>query len=90
MSPMCDCGFKTERTDHFFLCFQFCTINRQKLINGLFKIDLSLRNFKDELLSGIFLYGSDKFKDTANKDILLHALSFIKHTKLFERPLFDY
>ena len=47
---MCDCGSETETTDHFFLRCPFFTINRQKLLNDLLKIDPSLN---DELL----LYG---------------------------------
>ena len=40
----------------------------------------------DELLLDIILYGSDKYNDTVNKEILLHTISFIKNTKCFERP----
>ena len=32
----------------------------------------------------------NKYKDTVNKEILLHTISFIKNTKRFERPLFDH
>ena len=90
MSPMRDCGSETETTDHFFLCCPFFAINRQKLLNELLKIDPSLRNFKDELLLDIILYGSDKYNDIVNKEILLHTISSIKNTKRFERPLFDH
>ena len=75
---MCDCGFETETTDHFFLRCPFFTINRKKLLNDLLKIDPSLRNLKDELLLDIILYGYDKYKDTVNKEIILHTISFIK------------
>ena len=40
-----------------------------------------LRNLKDELLLDIILYGSDKYKDTINQEILLHTISFTKNTK---------
>ena len=66
---------------------RFFAINRQKLLNDLLKIDPSLRNLRDELLLDIILYSSDKYNDTVNKEILLHTISFIKNTKLFERPL---
>ena len=81
LSPMCDCG---SETDHFFLRCPFFAINRQKLLNDLLKIDLSLRNLKNELLLCIILYGSDKYNDTLKKEILLHTISFIKNTKRFE------
>ena len=86
---MCDCGSETETTDHYFLRCPFFATNRQKLLNDLLKIDPSLRNLKDDLLLDIILYGSDKYKDTVNKEILLHTINFIKNTKRFQRPLFD-
>ena len=89
LSLMCDCGSETETADHFFLRCPIFAINRQKLLNDLFKIDPSLRHLKDGLLLDIILYGSDKYKDTVNKEILLHTTSFIKNTKRFQRPLFD-
>ena len=90
VSPMCDCGTETETTDHFFWRFRpFFAINRQKLLIDFLKMDPSLRNLKDELLLDIILYGSDKYKDTVNKDVLLHTISSLKKTKRFERPLFD-
>ena len=80
---MCDCGSETETTDHYFLRCPFFATNRQKLLNDLLKIDPSLRNLKDDLLLDIILYGSDKCKDTVNKEILLHKINFIKNTKRF-------
>ena len=87
---MCDCGSETETTDHFFQRCHFFAINRQKILNDLLRIDPSLRNLKDELLLGIISYVSEKYKDTVNKEILLHTVSSIKNTKRFERPLFDH
>ena len=79
LSPMCDCGSETETANYFFLRCPFFAINRQKLLNDLLKIDPSLRNLKDELLLDIILYGSDKYKDTVNKEILLYTISYIKN-----------
>ena len=87
---MCDCGSETETTDHFFQRCPFFAINRPKILNDLLRIDPSLRNLKDELLLGIISYVSEKYKDTVNKEILLHTVSSIKNTKRFERPLFDH
>ena len=85
---MCDCGSKTETTDHFFSRFPLFAENRQKLLNSLFKIDVSLKNVNDGMLSDILLLGSDKYKDTANNEILVHTIDFLKTTKRFERILF--
>ena len=56
----------------------------------MLKMDPSLRTLKDELLLGIILYGSDKYNDIVNKEILLHTITSIKNTKRFERPLFGH
>ena len=42
----------------------------------------------DELLLDIILHGFDKYKDTFNKEILLHTIRFTKNSKRFEIPLF--
>ena len=76
---MCDYGSETEKTNHFFLPCPFFAINRQKFLNDLLKIDLSLRNLKDKLILDIILYGSDKYKDTVSKEVLLHTISFIEN-----------
>ena len=59
-SPMCDCGWETKRTDHFFLHCPFFAESRHKFLNSLFKIDVSLKNLNDEMLSGVLLFGSHK------------------------------
>ena len=85
---MFDCDSETETTDHFFLRCLFFAENRQKLLNRMFKIDVSLKNLNDETLSDILLFGSDKYKDTVNKEILVYTIDFLKTTKSLERPLF--
>ena len=90
LSPMFDCGSETETTDYFFLHYPFFAIKIQKILNDLLKIAPSLRNLKDELLLDIILHSSDKYKDTVNKEMLLHTISFIKNSKRFERPLFGH
>ena len=62
-------------------------IDKNSLID-CFKLDVYLRNLNDEMLSDIIFFGSDKYKDTVNKEILIHTINFLKTTKRFERPLF--
>ena len=47
-----------------------------------------LRNLKYNLLLDISLYGPEKYKDTVNKDIILHTISFSKNSAL-KTPLFN-
>ena len=82
---MSGCGSQTETTDHLFLRCPFFAENRQKLLNSMFKINVSLKNLNDEMLSDIYLFGSDKYKDTVDKEIPVHT---IKTIKSFKRPLF--
>ena len=83
---MYDCGSETKTTDHFLRCL-FLAENGRKLLKSLFKINASLKNLNDEVLLDIFLFCSDKYKDTVNKEILVHVITFHKTTKRFERPL---
>ena len=69
---------------------RFFAEKRQKPLNSLFKIDVSFKNLNDEMLSDILLFGSDKYKDTVIKEILVHTNNFLKTTKRFERPLFSW
>ena len=39
LSPVSNCGSETETTGHVFFCCLFFTMNIQKLLNGLFKVD---------------------------------------------------
>ena len=54
----------------------------------MFKIDVSIKILNDKVSLDIFLFGSDKYKDTVNKEILVHTINLCKTTKPFERPLF--
>ena len=42
------------------------------------------------LVLDTILYGSEKYKDTVNKEIILHTINFIKNTKRFPRTIFDH
>ena len=84
--PICDFCSENETTDHFFLHCPFFAENGRKLLNSLFNI--SLKDLNDEMLSDILLFRSDKYKDTVNKEILVHTINFLKTTKRFERSLF--
>ena len=55
----------------------------------MFKIDVSIKILNDKVSLDIFLFGSDKYKDTVNKEILVHTINLCKTSKPFERPLFD-
>ena len=89
VSPMCDCGAETETTSHFFLRCQFFANERQKLRDDVYRLDASIKHLNEESLIDILLYGSDRFNESKNKQILLHTICYIEATKRFERPLID-
>ena len=87
--PMCDCGAETKITSHFFLRCQYFANERQKLHDDVYRIDASIKNLNEESLIDVLLYGSDRFNDSKNKQILLHTICYIQAIKRFERPLID-
>ena len=60
-------------------CTVFCAFVRDKeKLNGLFKVDLSLRNLKEGWLLFI-LHGSNKYMVTVNKEVLLHTITSLSN-----------
>ena len=88
--PMCNCRTETETTKHFFLHYPFFVTERQKLLHNVYDKHFSLQNLNEKSVIDILLYGRDKFNKLDNKEILLHAIDYIKSSKRFERPLIDH
>ena len=84
---MCYCGTETETTEHFFLCCPFFVTERQKLLNNVYDKHFPSQNLNEKSMTDILLYGCNNFNERDNKEILLHAIDYIKSTKRFERPL---
>ena len=76
LSPMCDCGAETETTIHFFSRCQFFENERQKIRDYVYRVDASIKNLNEESLTDVLLYGSDRFNDSKNKQILFHAILY--------------
>ena len=55
----------------------------------VYRMDASIKNLNEESLIDVLLYGSDRFNDSKNKQILLHTICYIQATKRFERSLID-
>ena len=62
---------------------------KQKLRDDVYRLDASIKHLNEESLIDILLYGSDRFNESKNKQILLHTICYIEATKRFERPLID-
>ena len=74
VSSMCDCGAETKTTSHFFLRCQFFANERQEPRDDVYRMDASIKRLNEESLIDLLLYGSDKFNDSKNKQILLHKI----------------
>ena len=81
---MCSCGSEQETTALFLLCCQIHIISRSKLLKNLYNLDQTLRNYDDEHLIHILLYGSEKFNFNLNKEIIKLTICYLKDTERFD------
>ena len=67
---MCSCGFEPETTDHYLLRCKLCTDLRLDLLNDIYTIKQSLKNFSEDQIVNVLLLGSENFTLDANANIL--------------------
>ena len=60
------------------------------ILNGIFAMNQSLKNFSDDQLAHISLYGSEKFTCSVNAKLLRRTIKFLKATKHFSSLLLYY
>ena len=84
---MCGCGSEPEATAHFLLRCQNHAMNRSKLLKNVYNLDQTLRNYDDDHLIHILLYGSEKFNFNLNKDIIKLTICYLKDTERFDENL---
>ena len=53
------------------------------------QLDASIKHLNEGSSIDVLLYGSDRFNDSKNTQILLHTICYIQATKSFERPLIE-
>ena len=85
---MCSCGFEPETTDHYLLRCKLYTDLRLDLLNDIYTINQSLKNFSEDQLVNVLLFGSENFTLDANANILRRTIEFVKVTKRFNSLLF--
>ena len=88
INPMCSCSFEPETTDHYLLCCKLYTALRLDLLNNIHAINQSLKNFSEDHLVNILLFGSKNFTLDANENILRRTIEFLKATERFNSLLF--
>ena len=80
---MCSCGFKPETTDHYLLHSKLYTDLRLDLLNDIYTINQSLKNFSEEQLVNVLLFSSEKFTLDTNANILRRTIEFLKANECF-------
>ena len=78
-----------RNNSHFFLRSQFFANTRQKLHDNVYWINASVKNLNEESLIDVLLYGSDKYKNSKNKQILFNKIYYIQSAKRFETLFID-
>ena len=87
INPICSCGAEPETTAHFLLRCQNHVITRSKLLKNVYNPDQTLRNYDDDHLIHIFLYGSEKFNFNLNKAIIKLTICYLKDAEHFDESL---
>ena len=85
---MCNCGFEPETTDHDLLRCKLYTDLRLDLLNDTYTISQSLKNFSEDQLVNVLLFGSENFTLDANANILRRTIEFLKTTERFNNLRF--
>ena len=73
---MCKCGLETETILHFLLRYGLYSTIRTELLDDISPVASSLKNYLDEKLLNILLYGSEFFNQ------------IFKSSERFDDPLF--
>ena len=84
---MCCCGSEPETTAHFLLRCQNLVMNRSKLLKNVYNLDQTLRNYYDDHLIHIILFGSERFNFNLNKEIIKLIICYLKDTENLDDSL---
>ena len=80
INPMCSYSKESE-------C-DFYSIYRLELLNDIYALKHSLKNFSEENISKVLLYGAEELFFKINSEILNCTIKFIKIADRFRGPLF--
>ena len=84
---MCSCGSEPETTAHFRLRCQNHVMSRSKLLRNVYNLDQTLRNYYDDHLIHILLYGLEKFNSNLNKEISKLTFCYLKDTERLDESI---
>ena len=85
---MCNCGLEPKITLYYLLRGNLYSTQRLEFLNNVCILNPSIKNYSDEKLLNILLYGSEDFNCNMNKEIVKASIKFLKISKRFNGPLF--
>ena len=85
---MCSCDFEPETADHYLLHCKLYTDLRLDLLTDIYTRNQSLKNFYEDQLVNVLLFGFKNFTLDANANILRRTIEFLKATERFNSLLF--
>ena len=88
VDPMCTCGCEPETTFPYLLRCNLYSAQRLELLNNVCILNPSIKNYFNEKLFNILLYGSEDFNCNMNKEIMKATIKFLKISERFNDPLF--
>ena len=88
LNPLCKCGGGIETTSHFFLRCHLYAPQRSELLNTVYRLNPTIKNFAEENLVHLLLFGSDDYDFKLNKKIIKLTISYLKTSGRFDGPLF--
>ena len=84
------CGLEPETALHYLLRCNLYSTQKLELLNSVYILDPSLKNYSDEKLLNILLYGSGDFNCNMNKEILKATIEFLPFLKMFALMVFTF
>ena len=87
INPIRVCGLEIETTIHFLLHCPLFQSARQSLLINIKKIDESILEKHDELITKTLLYSDDKFDLPCNKSIKSSTIEFLVSAEKFNNSL---
>ena len=85
---MCNCGLEPKITLYYLLRGNLYSTQRLEFLNNVCILNPSIKNYSDEKLLNILLYGLEDFNCNMNKEIVKASIKFLKISKRFNGPLF--
>ena len=84
------CGLEPETAPHYLLRCNLYSTQKLEVLNSVYILDPSLKNYSNEKLLNILLYGSGDFNCNMNKEILKATIEFLPSLKMFALMVFTF